>query len=84
MNKRRRKELSKAQDLLSQAKDIIEACAFEEREAFENMPEALQSSFQGERADEAAGNLEDASEALDELAGNLDDIIGKVDEAVEN
>lgn len=49
MNKARRKELEKAKDLLEQAQSIIEAVQEEEQEAFDNMPEGLQSSERGEQ-----------------------------------
>lgn len=68
MNAQRRKELAKAQTLITQAKDIFEACASDEREAFENMPEGMQSSDRGKKTDEYVTYLEEQVDVLEEIA----------------
>lgn len=41
MNNSRRKQIKKAHDLLMQAQEIIDQCAFEESECFDNLPEGM-------------------------------------------
>ena len=48
MNKDRRKEISRAIELMEQAREILEAVKDEEQEAFDNMPEGPQNSERGE------------------------------------
>ncbi|MDD5950598.1 MAG: hypothetical protein PUC53_01825 [Bacteroidales bacterium] len=73
MNAARRKELSKAIDLIEQAKEIISAVAEEEREAYENLPEGLQESEMGEKMNEIADDLEYVD--LDEVVDTIQEII---------
>lgn len=73
MNAARRKELSKAIDLIEQAKEIISAVAEEEREAYENLPEGLQDSEMGEKMNEIADDLEYVD--LDEVVDTIQEII---------
>jgi hypothetical protein len=65
MNKLRRKDLEKARALIDEARSIIETAAEEERDYYDNMPEAIQASERGEVADEAVTALEEAMESLD-------------------
>lgn len=67
MNKQRRKDLQRAEDLLREAQAIIQQARDEEQEYRDNLPENMQS---GERADAIDGNiscLEDADQAIDEI-----------------
>lgn len=73
MNAARRKELSKAIDLIEQAKEIISAVAEEEREAYDNLPEGLQESEMGEKMNEIADDLEYID--LDEVVDTIQEII---------
>ena len=73
MNAARRKELSKAIDLIEQAKEIISAVAEEEREAYDNLPEGLQESEMGEKMNEIADELEYVD--LDEVVDTIQEII---------
>lgn len=73
MNAARRKELSKAIDLIEQAKEIISAVAEEEREAYDNLPEGLQESEMGEKMNEIADDLEYVD--LDEVIDTIQEII---------
>jgi len=86
MNKDRRKELDKAIALLQEAapkideaKSIIENCASEEREYYDNMHENLQSGEKGSQADQAASMLEEAQSSLEEI--DIDDLVSKIEEA---
>jgi len=67
MNKGRRDELQRAIVLIETAKEIIEVCAEEERDYFDNMPESLQGAERGSKAEESAGTIEEAASSLDEV-----------------
>ena len=47
----------------------------EEQDAFDNMPEGLQSSYRGMCSEDAIDNMEEASEKLDEVTELLGDIV---------
>ena len=47
----------------------------EEQDAFDNMPEGLQSSYRGMCSEDAIDNMEEASEKLDEVIELLNDIV---------
>lgn len=66
MNKQRRAEIEKGRLLLQQAIEILEPVHDEESEAYENMPESLQSSDRGEQASQAI-------DTLDNVLGQLRD-----------
>lgn len=65
MNKARRKEISRAIELMEQAREILEAAMEEEQEAFDNLPESAKSSDRGEAMEEYINTIEDAIDALD-------------------
>lgn len=48
---------------------------YEEQDAFDNMPEGLQSSYRGMCSEDAIDNMEEASEKLDEVIELLGDIV---------
>jgi hypothetical protein len=73
MNKERRAELQKAADLLSEAKDLIQLASEDERDYYDNMPEALQGGDKGTRADEVASELEDIASEIDDLMNRVSD-----------
>ncbi len=75
MNARRRKELKKAMELIEQAYSIIETVKEEEIEAYDNLPEGLQNTEQGQRMDEIAFDLEDIVGSLEEHTESLDEIV---------
>ena len=66
MNKARRKELSRAVELLEEAQSIIESCRDEEQEYMDNMPENLQESEKHYAAEEAVDNMNDAYDKIGE------------------
>ena len=47
----------------------------EEQDAFDNMPEGLQSSYRGMCSEDAIDSMEEASEKLDEVIELLNDIV---------
>ena len=54
----------------------------EEEEYRDNLPEALQSSEKGERADSAINALEEAADKLNEVKEKLDDLFAELDDVV--
>ncbi len=74
MNKQRRSILSKVIGELQNALSQLETIQEEESEAFDNMPEGLQSSSKGSQIEEnidvleaAVSNIEDVIDSLGEL-----------------
>lgn len=59
----------------------LEALKDEEREAYDNMPEGLQQSERGQNAEEAAGYLETAHDALSSLQDSLNEAIDALENA---
>lgn len=74
MNKKRLKKVEEALQLLRTAKDLIDAAAEEEREAYDNLSEGLQQTDKGQQSGEAADNLESAQSSLDDAIGNLEEV----------
>lgn len=75
MNARRRKELKKVMDLLSTAYSVVESVKEDEIQAYENLPEGLQNSEQGQTMEEMAFDLEGMVGSLEEHMETLDRII---------
>lgn len=62
----------------SQLKDTskrLSSILSEEQDAFDNMPEGLQSSYRGMCSEDAIDSMEEASEKLDEVIELLNDIV---------
>ena len=57
--------------MLSELSSILS----EEQDAFDNMPEGLQSSYRGICSEDSIDNMEEASEKLDEVIELLNDIM---------
>lgn len=72
MNKARRKELSRAVELLKEAQSIIESCRDEEQEYMDNMPENLQESEKYYAAEEAVNNMDEAYDEIDEAINSVE------------
>lgn len=72
MNKARRKELSRAVELLEEAQSIIESCRDEEQEYMDNMPENLQESEKYYAAEEAVNNMDEAYDKIDEVINSVE------------
>ena len=66
MNMQRRKRIEKVGRMLEELLEEITALQEEEQEAYENMPESLQSSERGEAMYEAIENLESAVQSIEE------------------
>ena len=82
MNKQRREKIrqlkARFQDIqteLKQASSELSSILNEEQDAFDNMPEGLQSSYRGMCSEDAIDNIEEASEKLDEIIELFGDIV---------
>ena len=82
MNDTRRRRLREIKTQIdfanSQLKDTskrLSSILSEEQDAFDNMPEGLQSSYRGMCSEDAIDNMEEASEKLDEVIELLGDIV---------
>lgn len=71
MNKIRRNQI---QVVIKSIEDLIQSILSEEQEAFDNMPENLQSSWRGTESEDAQGSLESAIDALEEAIACLDEV----------
>ncbi|AXH69003.1 hypothetical protein SCHNAPSIDEE_53 [Microbacterium phage Schnapsidee] len=88
MNAGRRKEIqaliSKLEDLKTLKDEIesgLETVRDEEQEYYDNMPEGLQQSDRGYKAEEAASNLTEALGQLQDI--DLDELTSYLDTAME-
>ena len=82
MNKQRREKIGKLKARiqstkieLKQVSSELSSILNEEQDAFDNMPEWLQSSYRGMCSEDAIDSMEEASEKLDEAIELLDDIV---------
>lgn len=82
MNKQRREKIrqlkARFQDIQTELKQASSELFFilnEEQDAFDNMPEGLQSSYRGMCSEDAIDSMEEASEKLDEVIELLSEII---------
>ena len=82
MNKQRREKIrqlkARFQDIqteLKQASSELSSILNEEQDAFDNMPEGLQSSCRGMCSEDAIDNMEEGSDKLDEAIELLSDIV---------
>ena len=73
MNKARRKELSRAVELMEEARDIIDNCIVDEQEYLENMPENLQYSEKHDIAEAAVEAMERAIESVEDAISNAEE-----------
>jgi uncharacterized coiled-coil DUF342 family protein len=73
MNNQRRKQISAILNELADLRSRVEELQNEEQDYFDNMPENLQQSERGEKAEQAASRLEDALTALDEIEEALNE-----------
>ena len=82
MNDKRRRRISElktqidfANNYLKEASKKLSSILSEEQDAFDNMPEGLQSSYRGMCSEDAIDDMEEASEKLDEVIESLNDIV---------
>ena len=82
MNEQRRERIRRLKtqiDLiktdLNKASSELSSILNEEQDAFDNIPEGLQSSYRGMCSEDAIDNMEEASEKLDEVIELFGDIV---------
>lgn len=75
MNKSRRNHIQKIIPFVENIKNELETILDDEREAYDNMPESLQMSTNGEISEDAQDNLESAIEALEDVMSCLEEIV---------
>ena len=73
MNKTRRTAIEKIRDKLMDLLEEIEQVKDQEQEAFDNMPEGLQSSERGEAMESAISSLEEAYDSVDSAVCSLEE-----------
>lgn len=73
MNNTRRKAIQEIYDRLEELMQDIEALQEEEQDAYDNLPESLQDSERGQAMQEAADNLEYASDSVQEVLDYLEE-----------
>lgn len=73
MNNARRKQIDAIISKMEESKSELENLLEEEQEAYDNMPDSLQDSERGEKAQEAISNLEDAISGIDDVLVNLEE-----------
>ena len=72
MNSARRKRLENIQGYLSEVLAELEGVLEEEQEAFDNMPESLQTSERGEISENAIGEIESAIENISDAIDSIE------------
>ena len=75
MNNSRRAKLSRALDYLDEAMEWVQQVAEEEQDAFDNLPESLQLSENGEKMEDFVSRISDVYDYLDDQVNELNDII---------
>jgi ABC-type transporter Mla subunit MlaD len=76
MNAKDRKKVSEWIDTLIDMKAEIENMQEDQQEKYDNLPEGLQDSANGEALNEAADTLQEAASNLDSVIDNLQEIVG--------
>ena len=71
MNNKRRKQIDKAIEMLTETSNFIETIKSDEEEYMDNMPENLQGSSRYSDAEEACSCLEEAISDIESAIDNL-------------
>ena len=75
MNKVRRKAIEEIIGKLEELKDQLETLSTEELEAYDNLPESIQSSERGERMSEGVDDIDNATGSIEDAIYTLTDLI---------
>lgn len=75
MNKDRRKSIERIVDKINEIKADLTWVRNDEEEAYDNLPEGIQSSERGDSMQEAIEAMDDADGALQEAVDYLEEII---------
>lgn len=91
MNKNRRKELKDVADMLKE--DIIEllndttetlgGIMMDEQDAFDSLPDSLQSSERGTSMEQNVSDIENVIGKLDSVVGDIEHVISRINKIVE-
>lgn len=73
MNEQRRKGLRAIINKLEEARDTIESLKDEEQDAYDNLPEGVQSGERGDTMIEAIDNLDCAVSSIEDAINYVDD-----------
>lgn len=74
MNKKDRKQIEKARQMIQDAKEILEVIKDQELEKYDNLSEGLQQSERGQAFEAHANTLEEIVGNLETAADELNDI----------
>jgi hypothetical protein len=77
MNKNRRKRLESIQEKITLLREDLELLKGEEQDYFDNMPENLQGSDKGQKAEDCIINLEGALIDIESACDNIDNAISE-------
>lgn len=79
MNNQRRKMLAKAAALIADAVELLEAAQEGEQQAFDNTPESLQGSEEGQAKEQMAEAISDVICSVNDAASELAEVIQKAE-----
>ena len=71
MNKERRENIERAQQLLEETKGILESARYEEQDYADNLPESMDAKR--DAAEEAAGRIGEAVDQIEEVVSSCED-----------
>ena len=71
MNNARRKQIADAVQRIEEAKTLLEIVRDEEQDAFDNLPEGIQSSERGQKMEAAIASMDDAINDIENIVGDL-------------
>jgi len=69
-------------DALSDLRGELDSVQADEQESFDNMPEGIQASEQGQASESAAEAIESASGSLDDAMSSLSEVLDSIDSAL--
>ena len=75
MNKKDRRELSRALDLLREGTEIVSDLADRELEKFDNLPESLQLAAQGELLSENSEQLQSGADEFESAISEIEELL---------
>ena len=75
MNKERRKALNEIIEQLKVLRDEVESLKYEEEYYYDAMPEGIQNSEKGEKAEAAIEALNSALDSIDETVSSIEEAI---------
>ena len=77
MNQQRRKRINEIISNLQLQSEELTIVMEEEQEAFDNMPESLQSGGKGQKMEEALFALQESIDSIESTIGSLEESLGE-------